>query len=213
VSYKLRAPNTIHDKKFKNMKPIILSTAIIFSACLLFFCACNNSSANKTNTSNAVTNSSETKTSSSDKNLAGTNGTFAYTINGERVEAINYVQHANLFINEVSNDAADGMLTIEVTTNGSNVFKFKITNSGTTSIGKNHPSLSSFIDKKAKEATYMDGKTYNNLYSDSATVTITNINSSRVSGTFSGTFTQDKNEGNETAKITDGSFNLPFKKS
>ncbi|HVY74624.1 MAG TPA: hypothetical protein VG890_07325 [Puia sp.] len=194
------------------MTHLKLSAATIFSICLLLFYSCNNSSANKTNTSDATASASSANTTAADENLAGHEGSFSYTVNGERVKAINYVQHANLFINEVSNDAASGMLKIEVTTNGSSVFDFEIANNGTTSIGKYHPSLSGFADKKTKEATYMDGKTYNNLYSDSATVTITSISSSRVSGTFSGTFAQDKNEGNQTAKITDGSFNLPFGK-
>ena len=44
------------------MHPLKLSTAIIFFACLLFFCACNNSSG-KTNT-DAKTSSSDTKTGS-----------------------------------------------------------------------------------------------------------------------------------------------------
>lgn len=194
------------------MKHLKLSVATVFSICLLFFYACNNSSANKTNTSDVRTSASSANTTAADENLSGSEGSFSYTVNGERVKAINYVQHANLFINEVSNDAASGMLKIEVTTNSSSVFDFEIANSGTTSIDKYHPSLSGFADKKTKKATYMDGKTYNNLYSDSVTVTIASISSSRVSGTFSGTFSQDKSEGNQTAKITDGSFNLPFGK-
>ena len=59
----------------------------------------------------------------------------------------------------------------------------------------------------------MDAKTLRNLYSVSLTVTITSINNSRITGTFSGTFKADKSDGSETANITAGSFNLPFKKS
>ncbi len=192
------------------MKRLKLSAAIIFSACFLFFCACNNSSANKTNTSDAKTSPSSGNATASDANLTGNEGSFSYTINGERVEAVAGVQHGTLFINEVSNDAANGMLTIEVTPNGK-YFEFHIANSGTTSIGKYQPSLAG--DKKSKEATYTDPKITGNLYSDAVTVTVISINSSRVSGTFSGTFTQDKSYGNEKANITDGSFNLPFMKN
>ena len=181
-----------------------------FSACFLFFCACNNSSANKTNTSDAKTSTSSTNTTASDATLTGNEGNFSYTINGERVETKSGVQHGTLFINEVSNDAANGMLTIEVTPNGK-YFELRVANSGTTSIGKYQPSLAG--DKKSKEATYTDPKITGNLYSDAVTVTITSIHDSRVEGTFSGTFTQDKSYGNESVKITDGSFNLPFKKN
>jgi len=194
------------------MKHLKLPTAIIFSACSLFFSACNNSSENKTNASGAATSSPDTRSASSDANLTGKDGSFSYTIDGQRVETVNNVQNANLFINEVSNDAANGMVTIKVTTNSSNVFDFEIANSGTTTINNSHPSLSGFIDKKTKAATYMDGKTYRNLYAVSVTVTITSIDNNRISGTFSGTFKADASDGGATANITDGSFNLPFGK-
>ncbi len=192
------------------MKHLKLSTAIIFSACLLFFCACNNSSENKTNTSDAKISPSSANTTASDAALTGHEGNFSYTISGERVVTLAGVQHGTLFINEVSNDAANGMLTIKVTPNDK-YFEFHIANSGTTTIGKYDPSFTD--DKKSKEATYTDTKISGNFYSDAVAVTITSINSSRVSGTFSGTFTQDKSYGNEKANITDGSFNLPFIKN
>ena len=191
------------------MKHLKLSTAIIFFACLLFFCECNNSSG-KTNT-DAKTSSSDTKTTSPDLNLTGRAGSFSYTINGKRIETASNVQHATLFINEVSNDAANGMLKIEVTCLSSNVFDFDIANSGTTTI--NNSGSSSLTGKKTKAASYMDGKTSRNLYAVSVTVTITSINGSRVTGTFSGTFKADESDGGATANITDGSFNLPFMKN
>lgn len=179
---------------------------ITLPAFFLFSCSGNDSSKNTASITDA-------KTKSSDINLTGKNGSFSYTINGARVEAVNYVQNANLFINEVSNDVANGMLMIKVTTNSSNVFDFEIANSGTTTINDYHPSLSGFVDKKAKAASYMDGKTYRNLYAVSVTVTIGSINDSRVTGTFSGTFKADESDGGAKANITDGSFNLPFIKN
>ncbi len=184
---------------------------IIFSACLLFFWACNNSPGKTSG--DAKTSSSHTKTASPDLNLTGTAGSFSYTINGGRVETVNNVQNAKLFINEVSNDAANGMLKIQVTCLSSNVFDFDVANSGTTTITNSKPSLSGFADKKIKGASYMDGKTFRNLYAVSVTVTITSINDSRVTGTFSGTFKADESDGGATANITDGSFNLPFMKN
>jgi hypothetical protein len=195
------------------MKHLKLSAAIIFSSCLLFECTGNNSSDNRTNR-DAKTSTSDSKTESADANLTGRNGSFSYTIDGQHIVTANNVQNANLFINEVSNDVANGMAKIEVTCAGSNVFKFGIANSGTTTITSYSPSLTDITDKKAKEADYMDGKTLKNFYAVSATVTITGINDSRISGTFSGTYKADKHDtGSATATITDGSFNLPFVKN
>jgi hypothetical protein len=189
------------------MKQIKLSLIIIFSTCLLFSCTGNNSSENKTNTSVP----SDIKTASSDANLTGTNGSFIYTVNGTSISTANDGSGpASLYINEVSNDAANGMLKIKVTCGGSNVFHFDVSNSGTTIVSNYSPTLSGFTDKKTKGAEYMDGKTYRNLYAVSVTITITSINDSRVSGTFSGTFKAEQSNGGATANITNGSFNLPF---
>ncbi len=194
------------------MKQIKLSFVIIFSTCLLFSCTGNNSSEGKTN-ADAKTSGLDSKTASSDANLTGTNGIFSYTVKGNHIVARNYVQQSNLFINEVSNDAANGMLLIKVTCESSSVFNFTIANSGTTTITNYRPSLGNFADKKAKAASYMEGGTYKNYYGDSVTVTITSKDGSRVTGTFSGTFKAEKDDGGATVNITDGSFDLPFVKN
>lgn len=195
------------------MKQIKLFLVIIFSACLLFSCTGNNSPADKTN-ADSKTTSPDTKTESSEVSLTGTSGSFSYTINGTSIKAASNGQDASrLFINEVRNDAANGMVKVEVTCGGSNVFHFYIANSGTTTINNSSTSLSGVTDKKNKGASYMDGKTYKNFYGDLVTLTITSINDSRVSGTFSGTFKEDESDGGATASITEGSFNLPFVKN
>lgn len=193
------------------MKQLKFFIALTFSACLLFFYACNNSSG-KTSTDTKTSASSANRTPS-DANGTGNAASFSYTVNGQHVQTVNNVQHATLFINEVSNDATNGMAGIKVTCLGSSVFNFEIANSGTTVIDNYSPSLSGFSDKKAKAATYMDGKTYKNFYAVSVTVTITGIDESRIRGTFSGTFKADESDGHEVLTITDGSFNLPFEKS
>lgn len=178
------------------------TTAFIFFSGLLFFCGCSNSSGNKVNVSDAKTSSST---------LTGRDGRFSYTINGERVETVNNVQNANLFINEVSNDAVNRMVRIQVTCAGSNVFDLNIANSGTTTIDNHQPSSSGVTGNR--KASYMDGKTLKNLYAVSVTVTITSLDNSRISGTFSGTFKADESDGGATANVTSGSFNLPFLKN
>ncbi|MEO8852429.1 MAG: hypothetical protein ABI359_01530 [Ginsengibacter sp.] len=190
------------------MKQIKSSLVIIISACLLISCSGNTSSADKTN-ADAKTSGSDSNTASSDANLTGTNGIFSYTVKGKHIVARNYVQQSNLFINEVSDDASNGIVLIKVTCETSNVFNFTVANSGTTTITNYSPSLGNFADKKTKVATYMEGGTYKNYYGDSVTVNITSIDASRVSGTFSGTFKADADDV-ATVNITDGSFNLPF---
>jgi hypothetical protein len=59
----------------------------------------------------------------------------------------------------------------------------------------------------------MDGKTLRNLYAVSFTATITSMDKSRISGTFSGTFKAEESDGGATANITSGSFDLPFIKN
>jgi len=144
-------------------------------------------------------------------NFTGGAGGFSYTLDGKRIETANNVQNGNLFINEVSNDATNGTVRIKVTCAGSNVFDFVIANSGTTTVDSHQRSSPDAIGKKS--ASYMDGKTYRNLYALSFTATITGIDNSRVSGTFSGTFKADESDGGATANITSGSFNLPFVKN
>lgn len=148
-----------------------------------------------------------------DKNLPAKQGIFSYTIGGKQVVAKNYVQHANLFINEVSNDAANGTVKIKVTCEAGSVFDFQVANSGNTTITNYNPSLGNFSDKKSKAASYMEGGSYKMYYGDSVTVAITSVDANRVSGTFSGTFKADADDGGATIKITDGSFNLPFEKN
>ena len=185
---------------------------VFFTALLLFSCTGNSSSEGKTNT-DAKTSGADSKPATSDSNLTGTNGIFSYTVKGKHIVARNYVQQSNLFINEVSNHVANGMVIIKVTCESSSVFNFTVANSGTTSITNYTPSLGNFADKKTKAASYMEGGTYKNYYGDSVTVTITRIDASRVSGTFSGTFKADADDGGATVNITDGSFNLPFVKN
>ncbi len=186
---------------------------VLFPALILLSCSGNSASDNKS-ASDVKTTSPNTKTESSAVNLTGTNGSFTYTINGTGINAASNGKDAErLFINEVSNDGVNGMVKVKVTCGGSNVFDFDIASSGTTTINNYRPSLAGMTDKKTKGAFYMDGKTYINLYANSVTITIANINDSRVTGTFSGTFKAEKDDGGTIANITDGSFNLPFVKN
>ena len=139
------------------MRHIKSFLVIIFFTSVLFSCTGNSSSENKTNTSDVKTSSAETN-NSEDKNLSGTDGIFSYTVKGKHVVAGNYVQQSNLFINDVSNDAANGMVQIKVTCESSSVFNFTIANSGTTTITNYSPSLGNFADKN--QSVFVHGRRY-----------------------------------------------------
>jgi len=159
---------------------------------ILLACSGNASSGNVSG-STTKNNSIEAQTTSFNEALSGKNGMFSYTLNGKPIVCKNFVQHATLFINEVSSNAATG-IRIKVTCQSSTVFDFKI----------NEP------DKKLKSGSYMDGKTYEMYYADKVAFAITSNNGSRITGTFSGSF---KADGGETVNITNGSFDLPFVKN
>lgn len=184
-----------------------------FATAIILFSCQSGSAPDKTNPADSNNSAAKKTDEAADKNLSANQGIFSYTVKGKHIVAKNYVQHSNLFINEVSNDAANGMLTIEVTTDASSVFKFHIANSGTTAITNYSPSLGNFADKKTKVASYMEGGTYKNYYGNAVTMTIISIDANRVSGTFSGTFKADANDDGATINITDGSFDLPFEKN
>lgn len=193
------------------MKPIKPILIITFFTGILFSYTGNTSSAGKTNVSDVKT-APDIKNNTDDENLSGTKGIFSYTVNGKHIVARNYVQHSNLFINEATNDAS-GTIKIQVTCETSSVFNFQVANSGTTTITHYSPSLGKFADKKTRVASYMEGSTYKNYYGESVTVTITGIDANRVSGTFSGTFKADADDGGAITNITEGSFDLPFGKN
>ena len=179
------------------MQRLKLFFVIIFSACLLFACSSNSStSAGKGGTSNA--------TSGNSGGSSNGNGSFSYTIDGNKVDV------KSLYINEVKS-VADGRIFIEVTnTSTSEVFKFSIANTGTTTVLHYSPSLSSFSDKKSNSAEYMSPK-LKNYYGDSVTITITSIDATHVAGIFSGKFLSGDNKP-VPLEITEGSFDLPFTK-
>ncbi len=180
------------------MQRLKLFFVIIFLACLLFACSSNSStSVGKGATSNATSDNSKGGSSNG-------NGSFSYTIDGNKVDV------KSLYKNEVKN-TADGRVYIEVTNSAtSEVFKFSIANTGTTTVLHYSPSLSNFSDKKSNSAEYMSPK-YKNYYGDSVTITITSIDATHVSGTFSGKYLSGDDKP-VPLEITEGSFDLPVTK-
>jgi hypothetical protein len=180
------------------MQRLKLFFVVIFSACLLFACSSNSAtSAGKGATSNATSDNSGGGSSNG-------NGSFSYTIDGNKVDV------KSLYRNEIKS-VADGRIFIEVTNSAtSEVFKFSIANSGTTTVLHYSPSLSNFSDKKSNSAEYMSPK-LKNYYGDSVSITITSIDATHVAGSFSGKYLSGDDKP-VPLEITDGSFDLPFTK-
>ncbi len=161
------------------------------STCLLVACS-NNNAANNNKDSVGATSSNSAISSNG-------NSSFSYTINGNKVDV------KSLYVNEVKNNTADGRLKFQVTnTPTSEVFSFSVANSGTTNVLHYTPSLT----ETKNQATYMSHK-YKNYYGDSVTVTITGIDASHVTGTFSGKYLSD-DDTPEPLVIADGSFDIPI---
>ncbi len=193
------------------MKQKRFITTVILSAIL--FIACSN---NNVKSSGKEDNPTSTSSGSGDSTYSGDNS-FAYTINGHHISIKDFMHDGDgknwmaLFLNEVKNNADNGMIKVEVTNElTKEVFKLSVANSGSSTINHSSTSLSNFAYKKSNEATYMSSG-YKNYYGDSVTVSITAINATRVSGKFSGKFLSDDNKP-IPLEITDGSFDVAFTK-
>ena len=179
------------------MKHVNLLPVIIFSTGLFIACSSNSSKLSATDGAQG------TSSNNSGNSSSNTNGSFSYTIEGRQVNV------KSLYLNEVTNNVADGRIKIEVTNSlTSEVFNFSIANTGATTILHYKPSLSNFANKKSNAAEYMSQK-YKNYYGDSVVVNVTSVNSAHVAGTFGGKFLSDDEK---PLEITAGSFDLSFTK-
>jgi hypothetical protein len=156
----------------------------------------------------AINSTSAASASSGDGGFTG-DGSLAYTVDGKTTSikttlVKNGANMVALFVNDVKNDPATGIVKVEITNYLTyEVFKFKVANKGATSIMHYSPS---FNDTKI-EGEYMSPK-YENFYADSATVTISQLTDARVAGTFSGKFINGNH--NKSVELTNGSFDIPI---
>lgn len=196
------------------MKHSKLSAAIISSACLLFFCACNNSSGNKTNTSEAKTSTSSANTTSSDANLSGNEGSFSYKIDGEEISGSGQDQFG--FTNCITFHSKDTIdFTLADQSGKSAVtpqFSFMIAANGTTKITRDdmeRKHSGNNITYYAEFTSYQPDKIPNYSFHSGITVIITSNNGSRITGTFSGELIDNNNNLDKVVQLTDGKFDLP----
>ena|SRR5690348_9909142 len=168
--------------------------------------ACNNAN------SNATANKAAADMPSSSNNVpAGGAAYVSYQADGQPV----MITDKHLFINEVSNDAAKGVVKINVTNFGKNpaeVINILAHNKGATAISHSAGGGSPFSSDPFAEIMIRN----QNHYADAADVNITQITTDYVEGTFSGKFTGERSlsdTSKETIDITNGKFHLPFHKS
>ena len=137
-------------------------------------------------------------------------GELKYAIEGRKVDIKDYLITGGknwiaLFLNEVSENAATGLVTVNLTNYlTKEVFHFVVADKGSTTFTHFQPSLANF---RGKTATYMSPK-YQNYYGDDVLVVITGRDDKHVTGTFSGKF---KSKDGKIVQI-DGRFDTPYKK-
>jgi hypothetical protein len=192
------------------MKLIKLFTAALVSSSILFSCSDNTAASANNNTAAASADNDGTFTG---------DYSLAYTIDGKHTAIKNILKKggkniAALFINEVTNDDAHGMIKLELTNElSAEFFEFHVANKGSTNILHYTPS---FSDNQNK-AVYLSQTGFRgishpaNFYADSVTVTISSVSASHVTGTFSGKFISDEQDKSQTVFISDGSFDVPIK--
>lgn len=173
---------------------------------ILPIAACNNA------TSNATANKGDTATASASNSAPANGATYvSYQADGRPV----MITGNHLFINEVSNDAAKGVVKIAVTDFGKNpaeVIKIIAHDKGATAISHSAGGGAPFSSDPFAEIMIRN----QNHYADVADVNITQITANDVEGTFSGKFTGERSlsdTSKETIIITNGKFHLPFRKS
>jgi hypothetical protein len=158
--------------------------------------------------SNPATNNASASASTGDGTFTG-DGSLSYNVDGKATSikttlVKNGANMVALFVNEVKNDPATGTVNVEITNYLTyEVFKFKVANKGATSIMHYSPSFNA----TKVEGSYMSPK-YQNYYADSAVVTINQLTDTRVSGTFSGKFSNGDH--NKSVELTNGSFDIPI---
>jgi len=182
-----------------SFKALLVST----SACIvLSIAACNNANSNTTPASNNTPAESAP---------AGGAAYVSYEADGQSV----MITGQHLFINDVSNNAEKGVITINVTNFGNKpaeVIHIVAHNKGATAISHSAGGGAPFSSDPFAEIMIRN----QNHYADAAEVNITQITADYVEGAFSGKFTGEhslSDKSNETITITNGKFHLPFRKS
>ncbi len=174
------------------MQNLKLISAIFLFSCFLQACSGNNSAnAGKANAAN------ENVSSSSSLPAA----TFSCKIGGKDFSGSGTDGIANSYLN--SGPGLISFVLISMAPGQKGIptqMKFFVANTGTTTIRRG--------DNKKYEIDYSEDTSSHNWECNEMTITVSPSGSSRITGTFAGTFI-DPNT-NETLPVTDGKFDLPF---
>ncbi|MBS1601735.1 MAG: hypothetical protein JST42_03630 [Bacteroidetes bacterium] len=190
------------------MRSLFKAPFVSTAACILLsIAACNNANSNMTASLNSALASGAP---AGDAPVSGA-AYVSYEADGQSV----MITGQHLFINDVSNNSAKGVVTINVTNFGKNpaeVIHIIAHNKGVTAISHSAGGGAPFNSDPFADIMIQN----QNHYADAAEVNITQITTDYVEGAFSGKFTgrrsmSDKSK--ETITITNGKFHLPFRKS
>ncbi len=187
------------------MKHFKLSIAIIFSACVLFLCSCNNSAGAA---NSAETKNSSTPTPSSNPVNSGDNGTITCKIDG----VSKTFQLSQSFIDiplDIERTGPKNGIMIADGGSKKEGFQFEFKNSGTTKIKKDG------MGDTGCTINYYNPQGVTYTGSD-VTISVTSYNSQHVTGTFSGKLvnayydlgTKGAQNYPRFIQITDGKFDV-----
>jgi hypothetical protein len=183
------------------MKYFKLVASIFLSAML--FVACSDNSAENANNDSAPDNTATSNTSASSGNAS-----FSCMLDGKEFSGTGTDQNINAAFHLTGENKSQIMIRLSRLDNPEEKLMFQVAaKEGSTTF--NVTPTYSYIGYITKG--------YINYLDNPLTVTITSLTATRVSGTFSGTYTLSKGSGDSNAKqtieVTDGKFNIPFSAS
>lgn len=175
---------------------------LIFSSAILFVACSGNSAANSSKDSTSV-NTSTSNTSASDGDAS-----FSCMLNGKKFSVSGTDQNANAAFHLAGTNKGQIFFRFSDLNNPEEKLNFQVPGKeGATTF--NVTPTYSYIGYITKDnINYLDNP---------LTVTITSLTATRISGTFSGTYTLSKGSADSNAKqtieVTDGKFDIPFSTS
>lgn len=182
------------------MKKLISVVIILFVFTLL---SCGSASSND---AIKVTAISSDQTSSA--TVAGNDASFSCILDGRTISGKGTDQNINAAFRLTGDDKGKVFFRLSDMNNTGEKFNFEVpasTGSVTVSVSPTF-SYSGYSDNDL--ASYLDNP---------LTITINSVSATRISGTFSGTYTLQEGTGNanskQTIKVTDGKFDIPFSTS
>lgn len=196
---------------FKNtyMKHLKLSAAIIFSACLVFLYACNNSSGSQKNNNNQ---------NSKNGDAPAGNAGFSVDLDGAPItgNGVDEMQLRNTAFLDADNTVEFTLVSTKNSSDQNPDYSVKIMCPAKTG---NYTHVGNIeFDKATMPAIYLDhlkgdymsykvcGVGADNSVTDTATVIITSLSNTRITGAFSANIS---NEGKK-AILANGKFDIPF---